>query len=116
MKQPLRERLTPELIKALEDRALTNEEVARRLSVNASYLSSVFNTISRKKPGEVRQARLEMRKLVEMRRQLRIREAKKVLRGTKTLDKAARAANCSERTMRRYVEKIAPKEPSDGAE
>jgi AraC-like DNA-binding protein len=107
----LREKLqsSPALLKALEERALTNAEVADRLKVNESYLSTVFNTITRKKRGDVAVQREAEHSLAESRRQLRIREARKVLRGTRTLEKAANAANCSTRTMRRYVEKIAPK-------
>mgnify|MGYP001608697121 CR=1 FL=1 len=44
--------------------------------------------------------------LVESRRAVRMREAKKVYSQSKTLAQAAKAANCSERTIRRYVEQI----------
>lgn len=106
--KPLKERLTPALVKALEQRTMTNAQVAELLQVNASYLSSVFNTISKKKRGEVREQREWMHELVQARRQLRIREARKVLGGKKTMQQAAKDANCSERTIRRYVEKVAP--------
>lgn len=115
-KKPLRERLTPELVKALENRTMTNEEVAAKLQVNASYLSTVFNSLSSKKRGEVALQRENAHKLVEARRQLRIREAKKVCNGTKSLEKAAKDAKCSERTMRRYVERVAPTIPGEAYE
>lgn len=114
----LREKLesSPALLKALENRTLTNAEVATTLDVNESYLSTVFNTISQKKRGEVALQREADHDLAESRRQLRIREAKKVTAGKKTLDKAADAAKCSTRTMRRYIEKIAPTEPEEAYE
>lgn len=114
----LREKLesTPKLLNALKNRTLTNAEVADTLGVNESYLSTVFNQITRKKRGEVALQREADHALAESRRQLRIREAKKVSAGKKTLEKAAEAANCSTRTMRRYVEKIAPKEPEEAYE
>lgn len=116
LKLTLKERLTPALIKALEDRTLTNDQVADRLGVNPSYLSTVFNTLSKKAPGKVREERKQMSKLVKSRKQIRIREAKKVLRGTRTLAQAAENAGCSERTMRRYVEQVAPNEPDEAYE
>jgi DNA-directed RNA polymerase subunit F len=64
----------------------------------------------------VAESRESAQKLVESRRELRIREAKKVMNGSKTLTAAAKTAKCSERTMRRYVEKVAPAEPDKNVE
>lgn len=114
--KPLKERLTPALVKALEDRTMTNAQVAALLDVHPSYLSTVFNTISRKKRGGTREAREWMHELVQARREMRIREAKKVAAGKKTLEKAAKDANCSERTIRRYIEKVAPTVPEEAYE
>jgi transposase len=108
--KPLKERLTPELVRALEDRTMTNSEVAAILDVNPAYLSTVFNTISRKKRGPVREQREWMRDLVAARRDVRVQEARKVAQGRKSIEQAALDANCSERTIRRYVEKVASKE------
>lgn len=106
----LREKLesSPKLLNALRNRTLTNAEVAEQLDVSESYLSTVFNTITRKERGPVIVQREADHQLAAARRQLRIREARKVFLGKKTLEKAASAANCSTRTMRRYVEKVAP--------
>lgn len=114
--KPLRERLTPELVKALEDRTLTNAQVAKQLQVNPSYLSTVFNRISKKTRGPVAQQREFMADLVECRRETRLREAIKVVRGTKTLQAAAKASNCSERTLRRYMEQAVPNTPQEAYE
>lgn len=116
MEKPLRERLTPALIEALKTRTKSNDEVAALLGVHPRYLSMVFNKLAKRNRGKVVKEREENAELVAARRELRIREAKKVKNGTKTLAKAAKAARCSERTMRRYIEQVAPLEPTQAYE
>jgi AraC-like DNA-binding protein len=110
MQKPLRERLTPDIVAKLQSREMSDAEAASMLGVNTNYLNYVFNTVLglKRKRGKVAEKRQAEALLAESRRQLRIREAKKVCKGTKTLEKAAKAANCSVRTMRRYVDKVAP--------
>lgn len=108
----LREKLqsSTALLTALRDRTVSNAEAATQLGVSEAYLSTVFNSITRKKRGKVMIQREAEHELAQARRELRTREARKVFLGKKTLEKAAKAANCSTRTMRRYVEKVAPYE------
>lgn len=108
---PLRERLTPGIIEKLVSREMTNAQAAKMLGSSENYLGFVFNQVldKRREKGKIAQSRENAKKLVEARRDMRIREAKKVINGIKDLAKAAKTAKCSERTMRRYVEKIAPK-------
>lgn len=105
----LRERLTPALLQALSLREKTNKEVAKELGVHPVYLSTTYGRLVQEgiaKPrtaGPVNQARLFMKELVQCRRLCRLEEARAFSEGRKTLAKAAEAANCSERTLRRYV-------------
>lgn len=108
--QPLRERLTPEMIDDLKNRRVTDVQLAKQLDVNPNYLNYVFNSVIKEKRirGPVSEKREKERDLVESRRQMRIKQAKRVINGRISLEKAANLANCSVRTMRRYVEKVAP--------
>lgn len=105
----LRERLTPALLQALSTRQKTNKQVAKELGVHPVYLSTTYSRMVQEgaaKPreaGPVNQARLFMKELVQCRRMCRMEEARAYSEGRKTLAKAAEAANCSERTLRRYV-------------
>ncbi len=116
--KPLRERLTEDIIEKLVSRQMTNAQAATLLGSSENYLGFVFNQVleKRRKKGMISEKRENAKNLVQSRRQLRIREAKKVLQGAKDLAKAAKSANCSERTMRRYVEKIAPAQPREAYE
>jgi AraC-like DNA-binding protein len=108
--KPLRERLTPQMIDDLKHRRVTDAQLAEQLGVNEKYLNYVFNSVlkQRRIRGKVSEKRENERKLVLARRQMRIKQAKKVLNGRISLEKAAKDANCSTRTMRRYVERVAP--------
>jgi len=117
MSIPLREKLTLALLDDLRLRKKTNAEVAKSLNVSPQYLSNVFNQLTDGRiPGPTSVYRLAEKKLVEARRAVRIREAKKVINKTKDLKTAAKTANCSERTLRRYVIKIAPKQKTEAYE
>lgn len=104
--KPLRERLTPAILQALESRSRTNADVAKELGVHPNYLSAIFNQISARKPGEVNQARIWMQELVACRRELRQMAAQRVVDGRVSSSEAAAEVNCSERTIRRYVREI----------
>lgn len=108
--KPLRERLTPDLLERLRTRQMTNKEAAALLNVNASYLSFVFNQLDSRNPGEVSVNRLWLKKLMAARRDVKLREAKFVIDGHKSLQQAAKKARCSERTMRRYIEVLKDQE------
>lgn len=106
----LRERLTPQIIEDLKTRKRTNREVAAQLGVHEDYLSQVFNAKTHRERGKVALQREQTHELVEARRRMRLREAQKVVDGLKTLEKAAKTARCSERTMRRYVLELTQKD------
>lgn len=109
MPKPLKDRLSPPIVKALKERHMSNAEAAQKLDVNANYLSNVFNTIAKRNKGVVTAHREAMRDLVAARRAVRLREAEKVLNFSRKLSHAAKIANCSERTIRRYVHEIKEK-------
>lgn len=104
-KKPLAERLTQTMLKQLRTRKLTNAEAAEQLGVSETYLSRTVAAIQEKEPGKTTAARNASHKLYVTRRQTRETLAKKVLakRQPITLAEAAKQANCSQRTMMRYV-------------
>lgn len=116
--KPLRERLTPQMLDDLKNRRVTDAALAKQLGVNPNYLNFVFNSVLKQHRirGKESEKREKERELVQSRRQMRIKQAKRVLNGVISLEKAAKLANCSERTMRRYVEKVAPEIPKEAYE
>lgn len=105
MNKPLIDRLTPSLLKKLQSRKITNSEAANSLNVSETYLSRVVATLQTKEPGKTRIEREAAKTLFKARLNTRALLAKEVIKGTKTLAKACKSANCSERTMLRWVAK-----------
>lgn len=101
--KPLIQRLTPTLLKQLQQRKVTNSEAADKLGVSHTYLSRVVSALQKKEPGKTIAHRKAASEIYGTRRQFREKLAKAVLAGRKTTPEAAAEAQCSERTMFRYV-------------
>lgn len=98
----------PEALEQYRARKLTAADLARRYGFRESY---VLTTLSRlgvkrpKNPSSTYQQQRNQALLAETRREFREFLAVKVRAGQHSLKRAAEIAGCSERTMRRYVEK-----------
>jgi AraC-like DNA-binding protein len=101
--KPLAERLTKTILKQLYERKVTNLQIAERLGVSETYLSRTVASIQGKKPGETAPRRTAASKIFNARLETRRTLAKRVVKGQLTTEKAAAQANCSLRTMQRYV-------------
>jgi hypothetical protein len=101
--KPLRERITPEMLMQLQLRKITNREAAEKLGVCETYLSRVVSDMQKKIPGETAIARKAAQKIYKTRMEVRNAQAKLVVKGRLSIEKAAAEAGCSERTMFRYV-------------
>lgn len=110
MKQPkpLVDRLTPTMLERLRTRKIKNKDAAERLGVCETYLSRVVSSMQEKEPGQTTQQRSEASLLANERRHHRERLAKEVKNGQLDVAQAAERANCSERTIMRYVAAYVP--------
>lgn len=106
--KPLRDRLGVRLLNNLRTRKITNAQAADELGVSESYLSRTVAAIQEKEPGETTAQRAANSELAKTRRVFRTKLAKEVLRRRKTIEDAAKEADCSIRTMFRYVERYRP--------
>lgn len=98
---------------ALEKRALTIRALAGILGCNESYLSRVLSP-TLKRVESTTKLRGKQQKLTESRRLMREKHAFMVLNGQKSLKRAAADARCSEKTIKRYMERLSddgPEEP-----
>lgn len=101
--KPLRDRLNKALLNQLQKRKITNAEAAASLGVSETYLSRVVAAMQDKVPGKTAAVRAAAKKIYKARTETRSQLAKKVLKGRLTVEEAAEQANCSARTMFRYV-------------
>lgn len=102
--------LNAKLLKQLRDRKVTNEAAAAALGVHPTYLSRILCDRGEEKTKGKTAAHREARtKLVEARNSTRAMLARKVNAGGMTIEKAAKDANCSVRTMFRWCAEYAPK-------
>jgi AraC-like DNA-binding protein len=92
-------------IEALDKREITLRAVAEALQCNESYLSRVLKP-HRNTQESAYSKRQKHAKLLESRREMRKRHAFSVKSGHKSLKKGAADARCSERTLRRYMERL----------
>lgn len=106
--KPLIDRLPKRLLEQLRKRKITNAEAAAEMGVCETYLSRVVASIQTKEPGKVNSARVEAAKLAAARRLYREQLAKDVKNEVMDLGTAAVRANCSIRTMQRYVAAYVP--------
>ena len=101
--KPLRERLTKAMLNDLYERKVTNRVAADIMGVSETHLSRVVASIQGKTPGVTTQVRQAARKITKTRIEVRRQLAKKVNKGRMTIAEAAKQADCSERTIFRYV-------------
>lgn len=106
--KPLKDRLTKTLLAQLRTRKIRNKDAAEQLGVSESYLSRTVAALQEKEPGKTVLARNEAHELATARRQHRERLAKEVKNGALDVETAAERANCSVRTMSRYVARYTP--------
>ena len=85
---------------ALLSRRLTKTALAKRLGISATYLSRITPKLP---PGPVRAQRAKTKQLSDMRKAVRTKLAKQVASGRRSLESAAKEANCSIRTIYRYM-------------
>lgn len=107
-KKPLRDRLTKAMLEKLRTRKMLNAEAAAILGVSETYLSRTVAAIQSKEQGVTTAARVQAMQLAAERRQHRERLAKEVKNGNLDVATAAQRANCSLRTMSRYVAAYVP--------
>jgi AraC-like DNA-binding protein len=106
--KPLIERLNPKLLEQLRSRKVTNAAAAEALGVHETYLSRVLRDMGETKTKGVTTEHREARaKLTHARQQTRDMLAKRVNKGEITVQKAAKDAACSVRTMFRHCAKFA---------
>jgi transposase len=106
--KPLKDRLTQALLQRLRTRKITNREAAEQLNVSETYLSRTVAAMQEKEPGVTTAERAAASELAAERRAYRERLAKDVKNGVVDIATAAKRANCSERTISRYVAKYVP--------
>jgi hypothetical protein len=106
--KPLAKRLNATLRKQLADRKVTNAVAAAALGVSETYLSRTVAALGvEKAPGKTTAHRNARHELAAARNAHRASLAKTVNKGNMTIEAAAKAANCSVRTMFRWCEKYA---------
>ena len=89
----------------LEERKITLREVAAALGCSESYLSRVLSPTLQRVESSTKK-REKQAKLTQGRQEMRKRHALLVKNGQKSLKKGAADAKCSERTLRRYIDKV----------
>jgi hypothetical protein len=88
---------------ALSARTLTKTKLAAQYKVSPTYISRITPRLP---PGPVAQKRKLTKILSDTRKAYRTKLAKQVIAGRRGLESAAREANCSIRTMYRYICKL----------
>jgi AraC-like DNA-binding protein len=103
----LAHKLTPDILDQLQSRSVKHQDIAEQLNVSPTHLSRTLaeqkfkrtpspDVIERKKASLIYRARAENRQVI----------AQKVVNKTLDIKTAQEIANCSERTLRRYMAKI----------
>ena len=101
--KPLIDRLTASTLAKLRTRKMTNAEAAILYEVSETYMSRIVASIQDKEPAHDFAARKAASKIFKARMETRAMLAKQVNKGEITLAKAMKQANCTERTIRRYM-------------
>lgn len=97
----------PELLEMLRLRQVTNRQVAAQAGVSEEHLARVLASMGiQKVRGEVVARRAAVRELADERRKHRQNLAKSVISGKLTIETAAAQAECSERTLYRYIKRL----------
>lgn len=99
---------SPEMLAAYKARRLSAAQIAAKTGHQVSYVMSTLSRMGVKRP-RIGASTYEIQKktsvLAQTRREFRLFLAEKVKKGDFSLKTAAEAAGCSERTMRRYIER-----------
>lgn len=96
-------KITKRDLERLAKRKITKRALADQLGISEGYLYHLTPPLP---PGPVRNKRLAQSALAQSRRNYRLRLAKLVRRGTRSIESAAKEARCSVRTMYRYLELV----------
>lgn len=106
MRTPLHQRIAPGILEALAQRKTTIKAVARLYGVSEGYLSRTLKQLNLTRiPAPTVAHKKHSKALKAIRTQFRLDLAKKALQGT-PVPQVAREANCSVRTMYRYLELV----------
>lgn len=104
MRTPLTQRLAPGILEAIAQRKTTVKAVARLYGVSEGYLSRTLKSLKLQRiPAPTVAHKRNSKVLKAVRTQFRLELAKKALNGS-PVQLLAREANCSVRTIYRYVE------------
>lgn len=98
----------PDLIEAYRSKRMSAVGLAVELGYQTSYVLATLSRLGIKRPkNELSTYQIQKKNsvLAATRREFRAFLAEKVKKGDISLKNAAEVANCSERTMRRYVER-----------
>lgn len=98
----------PELLAAYRAKQVTAADLAARFGYEESYVLTMLSRLGVRREQSANSTYQQQKQaalLAATRREFREFLAGKVRVGTYTLKRAAEIAGCSERTMRRYVEK-----------
>lgn len=98
----------PSILAAYRERKVTAKDIAEQFGYRESYVLTVLSRLGVRRPqapNSTYQQQKQANLLAETRKEFREFLAGKVRVGTYTLQRAAEIAGCSERTMRRYVDK-----------
>ena len=100
------------LIRAYQARRLTAREIGQKLGYSESYVMTTLSRIGVRheiNPNSTYQQQKKGKLLARVRKEYREFLAKQVLEGTLKLSEAATVADCSERTIVRFVQKLKEK-------
>ena len=104
----LTEKLTPEILQNLTDRKIRKKDLAEQFQVTATHLSRTLTANNFKRlPAPAYASRKAAALLYRARGDNRLVIAQKVDNKTLDIETACKLAVCSERTMRRYLAKLA---------
>lgn len=95
--------LTKKQLAALATRKITKRALAAKLGVSETYLVRCTPALP---PGKTQLERKARSAIYEARREFRTKMARQVMSRRRSLESAAKEANCSTRTMYRYLCKL----------
>lgn len=98
----------PDVLEAYRERKRTAASLALEFGYREAYVLATLSRLGVKRPlNPLSTYRIQQKQavLASTRREFRQFLAEKVKKGQFSVEKAAEIANCSERTMRRYVER-----------
>lgn len=104
IKETLLDKLTLPVIAAMQDRTVKHKDLALRFGVTATHLSRTLTANNFKRtPSAEYAARKKATLIYQARAENRRALAKKIAEGGMSIEVASKIANCSTRTMHRYL-------------